>query len=158
MMIAVIEACKFALSGIPNVELTSFWLIIFTLLFGWKIVAVIPAFILIEGAIYGVNLWWFMYLYAWPLLVGITWLFRKVDSPLFWAIVSGIFGLCFGALCAIPYFIIGESTGGLSVGIRSAFAWWVTGIPWDIVHCAGNFILMLVLYKPIKYAFHRMSQ
>ena len=38
MMIAVIEVCKFALSGIPNVELTSFWLIMFTLFFGWKII------------------------------------------------------------------------------------------------------------------------
>ena len=77
MMIAIIEVCKFALSGIPNVELTSFWLIMFTLFFGWKIVVVVPVFILIEGAVYGMNLWWFMYLYAWPLLVGITWIFRK---------------------------------------------------------------------------------
>ena len=44
MMIAVIEVCKFALSGIPNVELTSFWLIMFTLFFGWKIIVVVPAF------------------------------------------------------------------------------------------------------------------
>ena len=156
MMIAIIEVCKFALSGLPNVELTSFWLIMFTIFFGWKIVVVVPAFILIEGAIYGMNLWWFMYLYAWPLLVGITWLFRKVDSALFWAIVSGVFGLSFGALCAIPYFIIGKSTGGMSVGVQSAFAWWVTGIPWDFIHCVGNFILMLALYRPIKYAFQKI--
>ena len=88
MMIAIIEVCKFALSGLPNVELTSFWLIMFTIFFGWKIVVVVPAFILIEGAIYGMNLWWFMYLYAWPLLVGITWLFRKVDSALFWCVIK----------------------------------------------------------------------
>jgi len=156
MMIAVIETSKFALIGLPNVELTSFWLIMFTLFFGWKIVVVVPAFILIEGVVYGMNIWWIMYLYAWPLLVGVTCIFRKVDSAIFWAIVSGVFGLCFGALCAIPYFVIGYSSGGISAGARSAFAWWLTGIPWDSVHCIGNFLLMLVLYKPIRYAFQRM--
>ena len=60
------------------------------------IVAVVPVFILIDGALSGVHLWWIMYLYAWPLLVLIAWLLRKNTSSILWAIVSGIFGLCFG--------------------------------------------------------------
>ena len=152
IMVAVIEVSKFALSGLPNIELTSFWLIMFTLYFGWKIVAVVPVFILIEGAFYGMNLWWIMYLYAWPLLVLIAWIFRKNTSALLWATISGIFGLCFGALCSIPYFFIGASTGGLAAGVRAAVTWWIAGIPWDFVHCAGNFVIMLVLYKPISQA------
>ena len=31
MMIAIIEVCKVTMMGIPNVELTSFWVIMFTL-------------------------------------------------------------------------------------------------------------------------------
>ena len=152
IMVAVIEVSKFALSGMPNIELTSFWLIMFTLFFGWKIVVVVPVFILIEGSFYGPHLWWIMYLYAWPLLVTIAWLFRKNTSALFWAVVSGLFGLCFGALCSIPYFVIGASTGGVSAGLRAAFTWWVAGIPWDLLHCAGNFAIMLVLYHPVSRA------
>ena len=30
VLVALIEACKLAMAHIPNVELTSFWLIIFT--------------------------------------------------------------------------------------------------------------------------------
>ena len=150
IMVAVIEVSKLALSAFPNIELTCFWLIMFTLFFGWKIIAVVPVFILIEGAIYGVHLWWIMYLYAWPLLVFIAWLLRKNESALLWAVISGIFGLCFGALCSIPYFVIGASTGGLAAGIRAAVTWWIAGIPWDFVHCTGNFVIMLVLYKPIR--------
>ena len=56
MMVALIEVSKFVLSGIPNLELTSFWLIMFTLYFGWRIVAVVPVFIILEGAMYGVQL------------------------------------------------------------------------------------------------------
>ena len=58
MMVAVIEACKFVMASFLNIELTSFWLIIFTLMIGWKIVFVVPVFILIEGLIYGFGMWW----------------------------------------------------------------------------------------------------
>ncbi len=152
IMVALIEVSKFALSGLPNVELTSFWLIMFTLFFGWKVVVVIPVFILLEGAFYGMHLWWIMYLYAWPLLVFVIWLFRKKASPLLLAIISAIFGLMFGALCSIPYFFLGLSSGGVQSGFSSAVSWWIAGLPWDFIHCAGNFVLMLVLYEPVSTA------
>lgn len=150
VMVAVIEVSKFALSYLPNIELTSFWLILFTLFFGWKIALVVPVFIFIEGSIYGFGLWWVMYLYAWPLLVLLVWIFRRRESVWFWSILSGAFGLCFGLLCSIPYVVIGATDGGIRSGLYAGFTWWVAGIPWDIVHCAGNFIIMLVLYKPIR--------
>ena len=96
LMVAVIEVCKVTLMSIPNVELNSFWIIMFTLFFGWKIIFVIPVFILIEGAMFGFHIWWIMYLYAWPLLALITWINRKKDSVLFFSILSAMFGLCFG--------------------------------------------------------------
>ena len=152
IMVAVIEVSKYALSGLPNIELTSFWLTMFTLYFGWRIVVVVPVFILLEGTMYGIHLWWIMYLYAWPLLVFLVWIFRRYASPLFSAILSGLFGLCFGALCSIPYFVIGLSSGGVAAGFRTAITWWMAGIPWDFVHCIGNFATMLVLFHPVSYA------
>lgn len=149
IMVAVIEACKFALAAIPNVELTSFWIIIFTLMFKKRIFIVIPVFILIEGAVYGFGLWWVMYLYAWPLLAIITLLLHRIKSVWLWAIVSGVFGLLFGLLCSIPYLFIG--------GISTAFAWWVGGIPWDLVHGVANFIIMLVLFHPIIRAMKKVT-
>lgn len=149
MMVAVIEVCKVALAWAPNVELTTFWLIMFTLFFGRKIVFVVPVFILIEGAMYGVHLWWIMYLYAWPLLVLITWICRKQESVWFWCIVSGAFGLAFGFLCSFPYVVIGMADGGILNGLYAGFTWWIAGIPWDIVHGVANFVLMLVLYQPV---------
>ncbi len=157
MMVSIIEVSKMALMGLPNVELTSFWLIMFTLFFGWKIVVVVPAFILIEGTLYGIHLWWIMYLYAWPILVGITWIFRKKDSPLFWAILSGAFGLSFGFLCSFPYLFLETASGGLAAGLKYQLAWWVAGIPWDVVHCIGNFTLMLVLYLPVRKVMKKIS-
>lgn len=150
MMVAVIEVCKVTLAFLPNIELTSFWMILFTLLFGWKIVFVVPVFILIEGFIYGVQMWWIMYLYAWPLLVLITWIFRKKDNVWFWSFVSAGFGLSFGLLCSFPYMVIGAADGGLLNGLVAGFTWWTAGIPFDIIHGIGNYVIMLVLYKPIR--------
>ena len=150
MMVAIIEVCKVALAWAPNIELTSFWIIMFTLFFGKRILYVIPVFILIEGTMYGMHLWWIMYLYAWPILALCTWLLRKKDSILTYSMLSGIFGLFFGFLCALPYVVIGAADGGIMNGLYAGFTWWVAGIPWDIVHCVGNFVLMLILYTPVK--------
>jgi energy-coupling factor transport system substrate-specific component len=34
-------------------------------------------------------------------------------------------------------------------GLKTAIAWWIAGIPWDIVHGVANFVIMIVLYKPM---------
>lgn len=142
MMIAIIEVCKVLMMNIPNIELTTFWIIMFTLYFGKHILYVIPAFILIEGTMFGFGMWWLMYLYLWPLLALVTWIFRKSDSAWTWATIAGVFGLLFGLLGAIPYIV--------TSGIHGAFAWWIAGIPWDITHGIGNFVIMLILYRPIR--------
>ena len=148
MMIATIEVAKNALAFIPNVELVSLLVILFTLYFGKKILFVIPAFILLEGCIYGFGLWWIMYLYVWPLLALITYIMRKQDSVWVWAIMSGSFGLAFGALCSIPYIVLS--------GPKAAFAWWVSGIPFDILHCVSNLVLCLVLFNPLSKVMRKM--
>lgn len=150
LMVAIIEVCKFTLAHIPNVELTSFWIIMFTLYFGTRIFYIIPVFILIEGAVYGIHLWWIMYLYAWPLLAIVTLLLRKMKGAWEWSMVSGIFGLMFGLLCAIPYIF--------TSGIYGAFAYWVAGIPFDLIHGIANFVIMLVLHQPMKIVMAKVSR
>jgi energy-coupling factor transport system substrate-specific component len=151
MMAAMIEACKVVMAVLPNIELTSFWVILFALVFGRRVYFVVPVFTLMEGLLYGFGMWWFMYLYAWPLLALTARLLRKMDSALNWAVVSGVFGLLFGLLCSIPYGVVGAADG-LAAGVRAAFVWWVAGIPFDLIHGASNFVLMLVLYRPMRRA------
>jgi energy-coupling factor transport system substrate-specific component len=148
MMIALLEAVKHALAFLPNVELVTLFVILFTLFFQWKILYVLAAFVLIEGCLYGFGIWWIMYLYIWPLLALLTRLFCKNESVWFWSIFSAFYGLIFGALCAIPYFFVG--------GIKMAFTWWVAGIPFDLIHCVSNFVLCLVLFIPLRTVLKRV--
>lgn len=150
MMVAVIEVCKMALAWAPNIELVSFLFIMFTLFFGRKVVFVVPVFLLIEGSVYGVGMWWITYLYAWPLLVLITRTFREMDSVWFWCVISSLFGFSFGFLDAIPYVIVGAVNGGIRSGLYAGFARWVSGIPLDIPHGVGNFVIMMILYHPVQ--------
>ena len=157
LMVAVIEVCKALFTYLPNIELTSFWLILFTIYFGWKIIFVIPVFILIECAIYPLGVWIIMYLYVWPLLALLAWIFRKQESIWFWSLLSGGFGLCYGFLCSFTYIVTGTTQNGLAGGLATAFAWWIAGIPWDIVHGVANFVVMMVLYKPVRNVMKKVS-
>lgn len=158
VMAAVIVVCKETMGFLPNIEPVSFWIILFTLFFGWKVLFVILVFILVEGCLYGMGLWWIMYFYAWPLLALLVRLNRKQESVWFWSILSGFFGLFFGFLCAIPYVVIGMVNSGTGAGIRMGFAWWVAGIQWDVMHCIGNFVLMFSLYRPMRLVMKRLKK
>ncbi len=148
IMVAALESGKLALSFLPNVEIVTLLIILYTLCFGKKVFYAIFTFVFLEGFLYGFGLWFIMYLYVWPLLALVTYLCRKKTGVLFYSLLSAFFGLSFGAFCAIPYIFIS--------GFRGAFAWWVAGIPFDIVHCVSNFILMLILFKPLNNALRRL--
>lgn len=156
-MTAVLVVCKEALSFLLNVELVSFWIILFTLFFGRRILLVIFVFVFIEGCLYGMGPWWIMYLYTWPLLALLAHLNRRQESVWFWSILSGFFGLFFGLLCSIPYVIVGAVNNGIQSGLYAGFTWWVAGIRADVIHCIANFMLMLVLYHPVRRAMHKMA-
>ena len=155
---ATLFAAKTAMAALPNIEPVSLLVILLAVSFGWKAMSAVVLFIGLEFCLWGVGPWSLCYLYAWPLLALITYFFRKTDSAFFWAIVSGAFGLLFGLLCSFPYFFIGAASGGMSGGLRAMFAWWIAGIPYDLLHGAGNFALMLALYRPVSSLLRRIPQ
>jgi energy-coupling factor transport system substrate-specific component len=124
-----------------NVEFVSTLIIVYTCVFGWRTLIPIYVFILAETAFYGFGYWVFMYLYIWSVLALIILPLRKMRSPFFWAVIAGIYGLLFGALCSVPDFISG--------GVGFAVGKWIDGLPFDFIHCGGNFALTLILYKPL---------
>ena len=141
MMAATLEIGKTVLA-IPNVEPVTLLIILYTLQFGRKTIYSVLVFVILECALWGIGLWTIMYMYIWPLLAIVVYLLRKIDSVWFWSIFAGIFGMMFGALSSIVYLFMG--------GFKTAFAWWITGIPWDIVHGVSNLILVAVLYVPLR--------
>jgi energy-coupling factor transport system substrate-specific component len=95
-----------------------------------------------EILFFGLGLWNVNYLYVWLILAVAAYLLRRMESPLGWAMVSGVFGLLFGALCGIVDIFIG--------GFTYALTKWTSGLLFDIYHCVGNFVIALLLFMPLR--------
>lgn len=147
ILTAVLLAVRWPWRQLPNVEIVSLLVILYALLLGRQAFLVVYASVLLEGCLYGFGLWWVSYLYVWSILAGIALVLRRMEAPaLFWAVVSGFFGLGFGALCALPYLVTG--------GPAAALSYWLAGLGFDLVHCIGNFLVCLLLFRPL----HRLLE
>jgi hypothetical protein len=140
---ATITAAKLALSFIPNVELVSFLFIMFTLVFGLKRTLIISfTFVTTEILIYGFGTWLLGYYIIWPLLIFLTYTLRSIlRNEYHFALLSGAFGLFFGLFFAVYM--------SLFYGISYGVGYWIQGLSFDVIHMVSNYIVMVILYKPV---------
>ena len=141
---------KMALAALPNIVPLSLLVMLYAVTFGRKALYPIYTYVLLEFVLYGVNLWSVNYLYIWLVLAAAAWLLRGMTHPLGWALLSGTFGLLFGLLCAPVY----AATGGFAFAV----SWWISGIPYDLLHCAGNFVMAMVLFVPLRTLMEKMCR
>jgi energy-coupling factor transport system substrate-specific component len=139
---AMTFGAKVAMSALPNIEPVSLFVMLFAVVFGRKCVYPIYLYVLLEILFYGLHLWSINYLYVWLILAIAAFLMKGVRQRFAWAMLCGVFGLLFGIFCAPVYLV----SGGLSFAI----SWWISGIPFDISHCVGNFVIALILFVPLR--------
>lgn len=145
---ALIFVLKMALAGLPNIEPVTLLVLVYSAALGRWALAPVYLYVLLEYLAWGVHLWSLCYLYIWLLLWTLARLFRRMASPLGWAVLAGAYGLCFGALCTPVYAAAG--------GWLHALAWWGGGIPADLLHGGGNFALTLALFRPLRTLLDRL--
>ena len=141
-------AAKVAMAGLPNIEPASLFIMLFAVVFGKKCIYPIYTYVAMEVLCYGIHLWSINYLYVWLILAAGAWLLRSVKNPFVWALLSGGFGLLFGLFCAPVYLVSG--------GIGYAVSWWISGVPFDLLHAGGNFVMALVLFVPLRKLLTRL--
>ena len=139
---ALVFAMKFLMAALPNIEPVTLCLLVFGAVFGYKALYPCYVYVALEILCFGLGIWNFCYLYVWLIPVGLGICLRDMRQKLGWALVAGVFGLLFGALCGIVDAFIG--------GVSYAVAKWASGIPFDIAHCVGNFCIVLVLFAPLR--------
>ena len=141
MLAALMFCAKFAMQNIPNVHLGAVLLIVATLRFGIKTLYMVFVYIMLEGLFFGFSIWWVPYIYIWAVLVLAVLPQRKHKSWLLLSVTGALHGYLFGAMCAIVTAVVG--------GLHAGFAFWVSGIPYDLIHGTSNLILCLVLLRPL---------
>lgn len=143
---------KLIMAPLPNIEPVSLLLIIYAIVFNWKALYPLCVYVILELTIYGVGIWSVGYLYVWLVLIVATiYIYRMTNSTnvLLWSCVSGAYGFITGLLY-VPLYIV---TGG----ITTALSWWIGGVPYDITHCIANFVLCVVLFKPLLTIFLKLK-
>ena len=145
---ALTFAAKYVMAMLPNIEPVSLMVMLFAVVFGRKCIYPVYLYVTMEILFFGLGLWNINYLYVWLILAVAAYLLRRMESPLGWAMVSGVFGLLFGALCGIVDIFIG--------GLPYAVTKWISGIPFDIMHCAGNFAIALLLFNPMRQLMEKL--
>lgn len=132
------------MAPLPNIEIVSLLIILTTRKFGLKASLSVYIFVFAEFFTYGIEIWVINYLYVWAILVLIIFAIRKIENKIIYTLISAIFGLLFGILCSVPYFITGGFAGGISYIIG--------GLYYDLLHCGGNLVLTLLLFAPMTKA------
>ena len=139
---AMTFGAKYVMSMLPNIEPVSLCVMLYAVVFGKKWVYPVYLYVVMEILFYGLGIWNLNYLYTWAVLAIAASLLRNMEGSFSWALLSGVFGLAFGALCGIVDVFIG--------GFPYAVTKWISGIPFDISHCIGNFAMALILFRPLR--------
>ncbi len=156
MLGAIMFVSKVVMEGIPNVHLLGTFVVAFTLTY--RVKALFP----IYGYVFANGLWegfspfgWLPEVYLWLILWGATMLLPKNMpkriAPVVYMTVSALHGLLFGVFYAPVYAIF---TG---MGWNRVWLWIVAGLPYDILHAIGNFVLG-ILILPIATLLRKLDK
>ena len=156
MLGAIMFVSKVVMEGIPNVHLLGTFVVAFTLTY--RVKALFP----IYGYVFANGLWegfspfgWLPEVYLWLILWGATMLLPqnipKRIAPVVYMTVSALHGLLFGVFYAPVYAIFA------GMGWNRVWLWIVAGLPYDILHAIGNFVLGMLII-PIVTLLKRLDK
>lgn len=151
LLSAILVALQVGLASIPNVELVSFLLLIYALIFPLSMNILITfVFVTIEMLVWGMGDWVIGYYWIWPIWVVLIFFLKPIikENHFGWSMVCGVWGVLFGALFAINH--------GIFYGFNFSIAYWIKGIPFDIIHTVSNYVITLVLFKPVIKLFKQL--
>lgn len=146
---AILFVSAFVLSSLPNIEIVSLLIILFTRHYGKEATVACLVYVALTTLVWGVNFWWVCYWVIWPCFSLAVFKIRKLDNWVIWAIISSLWGLSFGFWFELIYAVIDW---------RLAISAWIMGIPFDLYHCFGNLMMALLLGKPLDLALERISK
>lgn len=147
MLGALMFCSKVVMEFLPNVHLLGMLTMVYTLVYRSRALIPIYLYVFLNGVYAGFNMWWIPYLYIWTILWGVTMLLprnmpKRVGAVVY-PIVCALHGLAFGTLYAPAEAVM------FGLNFEQTVAWIIAGLPWDLVHMAGNFaagLLIVPLY------------
>lgn len=156
IMAATLEAVKLALSALPNIELVSLLLALYSYVFGLSGVLAAVIFVGAEILIWGLNTWVISYLIYWPLFALLFWLVGKKISNRF--AITGI--------AVVMTFFFGVLTSLVDIGLFSGYwdsfferftIYYLRGVWFYVTHIICNTVVFITLFKPLEALFKKLK-
>ncbi len=149
---AIMYVSKLAMDFLPNIHLIGVFVIALTVVYRKKALYPIYGFVFICGLFSAFSAWWLPYLYIWLVLWSWVMILPKDISPklkpLLYMCLCSLHGLLYGILYAPVQMLV------FGMSFKAIIVWVLAGLPWDLLHCAGNFfcgVLICPIIKALKY-------
>ena len=107
MFSAILIVSKELLAWLPNIEIVTMLIILYTRHFPRHTLYIIYIFAGAECCLYGITVYSVVYFYVWTLLYLAVLALRKTDNFWIFFFVATMYGFLFGTLCSPIYFFIG---------------------------------------------------
>lgn len=145
---AMMLCSKLIMEGLPNIHPIAMFVVLLTVVYRKKALIPIYIFVVLDGLRWGFGISWIPYLYVWTLLwVAVMLLPQNMSDRarrLVYPAVSAVHGLLFGLLYAPAQ----AALFGLT--LKQTAAWVVAGLPYDLLHAAGNAAMGLLVLPMSK--------
>ena len=133
----------------PNVHPVTVLVIVYTVVYRRKAIVPIVIYITLQAVFFG-GIWLVPYCYIFPLYYAIALLIPKnlcgIKAQICYSALSVLFGLVFGALYTPWQAAVFMKT----LNFERILAWIVAGLPYDVVHAAGNFAASFLIIPLVK--------
>jgi energy-coupling factor transport system substrate-specific component len=144
MLGTIMFLSKLIMEFLPNIHLVGTLIAVCTIVYRKKALIPIYIYVLLVGVYGGFNWWWMPYIYIWAILFLMIMIIPKdisekklmITSP----ILTALHGLMYGILYAPAQAIM------FDLNPQQTLAWIVAGVPFDLLHGAGNLILGFLIY------------
>ena len=136
MLATIMFVSKKIMEALPNIHLVGMLTICYTVVFRAKALIPIYIYVLLDGVFLGFSPWWVPYLYVWTVLWALAMLVPaktpKKVSVFIYPALCAFHGFIFGSLYAPVWAVIN------SFSLQETVAWIISGLPFDLMHFAGN--------------------
>ena len=149
IMAATIECAKLAMASIPNVEVITLLIAVYSYVFGFVGVLASLVFVMIEPLVWGFGTWIVSYLIYWPLVgtvfltLGKTKVKNRIAPTLFALLLTAFFGIL------TTLVDIGLFSGYFDNFAYRFIVYYSRGITFYLAQLITNLILFPLLFKPL---------
>ena len=157
IMAATVECGKLALAALPNIEVVTLLIALYSYVFGWRGVAASVVFVIIEPLIYGFGSWVVAYFIYWPLLAVVFFLLgrMKIKNRFSLTAIALVMTVFFGVLSSLVD--IGLFSGSFDNFLYRFGIYYLRGIPFYLLQIGCNAVLFLFIFPFLRDGMKRFA-